>query len=168
MKIRKAEISDAEAIMKTNVDTWQSAYKGLMSEEVLAKHICSPEKAERWRQHIKNTFSGGTALYVAENNSGKVVGFAWGGVSRDADVPRNMELYAFYVHPDEQKKGYGKGLFEAFRNYAAGHFYLYMLKDNQKNSGFYQKMGGTLKSEYAKEKKIYGDAGIKEICYFFE
>lgn len=168
MKIRKAEISDAEAILKINIETWHKAYKGLVSDEALAKHTYSPERAERWRGHIKNTLSGGTALYVAENEAGKVIGFAWGGVSRDKDVPRHMELYAFYVHPDEQKKGYGKGLFEAFRKYAAGHFYLYMLKDNQKSSGFYQRMGGALKPEYAKEKEIFGEAGLKEVCYFFE
>ena len=52
MKIRKAEISDAEAIMKINVETWQQAYRGLMPDDVLEQRVCSPERAEKWRKNI--------------------------------------------------------------------------------------------------------------------
>lgn len=167
MKIRKAEISDAEAITKINTDTWQDAYKGILPQEILAQRVYSPERVERWRNHIKKTISGGTAIYVAENDEGKVVGFAWGGVSRDNNIPRNMELYAFYVRPEEQKKGYGLALFEAFKKYAAGNFYAYMLKDNNHADRFYRKMGGITMPEYYKGKERSTPIGIEEICYFF-
>lgn len=167
MKIRKAEISDAEAIAKINTDTWQDAYKGILPAEILAQRRFSPERVERWRNTIKKTVSGGTAIYVAENNEGKVVGFAWGGVSRDTNIPRNMELYAFYIHPEEQKKGFGNALFEAFKKYAAGNFYAYMLKENSRADRFYRKMGGITMPEYFKGPESSSPKGIEEVCYFF-
>lgn len=166
MKIRKAEISDAEAITKVHINTWQQAYKGIISEEVLAQKSYSPEKVEHWRNHIKKTISGGTAVYVSENEEGKVSGFAWGGISRDDNIPRHMELYAFYVRPEDQKKGHGQALFDAFKKYAAGKFYLYTLDGNASAISFYQKMGGDAKKEHLKASHFAPNA--KEICYFFE
>lgn len=168
MKIRRAEISDAEAIAKVSADTWQQAYRGIMSDEILAERRCSPERIESWRRRVKDTLNGATAIYVAEDENGKVVGFAWGGVSKDNQVPRNMELYAFYVHPNFQKKGYGQALFETFRKYSTGRFYLYALQDNKKAADFYQKMGGVLMPEYAKDSPHSGHQKLKEACYFFE
>lgn len=168
MKIRKAEISDAEAIMKINTDTWQQAYKGIIPDDVLAQRNCSPERAERWRNHIKSTLNGSSAIYVAEDDKGKVIGFVWGGVGSKREVPRHMELYAFYVHPLVQKNGFGKALFEAFKKYATGKFYLYALQDNVTAEGFYQKMGGTLMPQYTIDSKHSGPKKLKEVCYFFE
>lgn len=168
MKIRKAEISDAEAIMKINVDTWQQAYEGIIPAAVLVQRRCSPERAENWRKNIKKTISGSSAVYVAEDNSGNVIGFVWGGLSRDREIPRHLELYAFYVHPKAQKNGYGKALFEAFRKYAAGKFYLYALQENVNAEGFYKKMGGVLMPEYTKDSPCAGGKPLKESCYFFE
>lgn len=168
MKIRKAEISDAEAIMKINVDTWQQAYRGLMPDDVLEQRVCSPERAERWRKNIKKTLSGATTIYVAEDENGRLAGFVWGGESRDGNVPRHIELYAFYVHPEAQKKGYGKALFEAFRKYAAGKFYLYMLEGNKQAQNFYKRTGGVLMPQFAKESSHSGSKRLKEVCWFFE
>lgn len=168
MKIRKAEISDAEAIMIINVDTWQQAYRGILSNEILDQRCCSPERAENWRKRIKDTLNGSSAIYVAEDDSGKVIGFVWGGVSRDKDVPRHLELFAFYVHPLAQKKGYGRALFDSFKKYATGKFYLYALQDNLKAEDFYKKMGGVLMPQYTKDSPHSGHQKLKEICYFFE
>ena len=152
MKIRKAEISDAEAIMKINVDTWQQAYRGLMPDDVLEQRVCSPERAERWRKNIKKTLSGATAIYVAEDENGRLAGFVWGGESRDGNVPRHIELYAFYVHPEAQKKGYGKALMQYLARQAVeqkcGRFEWVVLEWNKPAIGFYEKVGAKVMQDW--------------------
>lgn len=167
MKIRKAELSDAEAITKISADTWQDAYKGILPQTILSQKVYSQERVECWRERIKKTISGGTAVYVSENSDKKIVGFVWGGVRRNHKIPRNMELYAFYVHPDAQKKGHGQALFEMFKKYAAGDFFAYMLKDNRKTDRFYRKMGGITMPQYYKVEESGIQKGIEEVCYFF-
>lgn len=167
MKIRKAEISDAEAILKVSVETWHTVYKNVVPDELLAKKNYTPERVENWRLRIKETLSGASALYVVENDAGKVVGFVWGGASRDGNVLASLELYAIYVLPEYHKQGYGRALLEVFHKYAAGNFYLFALKDNYLGKGFYTKMGGVRKAEYDRKFEIYG-VPIDEICFFYD
>ena len=72
--VRPAELADAAAIARVHVDTWKSAYRGLLPEDFLDS-LTEASYLDRWRRGIADNSS---RVYVAEDETG-VVGFASGG-----------------------------------------------------------------------------------------
>ena len=72
MMIRKATIVDAEDIAKVHVDSWKTAYKGILPDEFLNR-LSYEQRTMLWE---RNTLE--QNVYVAENAEGKVVGFSIG------------------------------------------------------------------------------------------
>lgn len=164
MKIRYAEVFDAERITEINVNGWQYAYGGLMPADFLALRVYSEERVKRWRERLQKHDD---IVLVAEDENGRVIGFVWGGKGRDKRIELPVELYAFYVDPAEQGKGYGRALFEAFAKEAAADFYLFMLEGNAKAARFYAACGCVLQTSLSKTEAI-GETIIREVCYFYD
>lgn len=164
MKIRYAEVFDAERITEINVNGWQCAYGGLMPADFLALRVYSEERVKRWRERLQTHDD---IILVAENENGRVIGFVWGGKGRDNRIDRPVELYAFYVDSREQGKGYGKALFEAFAKEAAADFYLFMLEGNAKAARFYVACSCVLQPTLSKTEAT-GETTVKEVCYFYD
>ncbi len=98
MRIREAVLEDAEGIARVHVDSWRTTYKGIVSETVL-QQLSYEQRAENWRRGI-----GKNALYVAEDESGRIVGFATGGKERTGNYDVDGELYAIYLLNEVQGK----------------------------------------------------------------
>jgi GNAT superfamily N-acetyltransferase len=111
VSIRAATAGDARAIAEVHVASWRAAYRGIVPDAVLdALSVC--ERAGRWASRLANPDSP-SFVYVAEDDAGRVVGFASGGPRRDGDPAYVGELYAIYLLPAVQGKGIGRRLAQA-------------------------------------------------------
>ena len=70
------------------------------------------ERERRWASGLADPESPSFA-YVAEDEQGRVVGFASGGPRRDGDPAYASELYAIYLLPTAQGRGSGRRLAQA-------------------------------------------------------
>lgn len=154
INVRPARIADAEAIAAVHVRSWQVAYDGIIPHEFLqALDVAS--RAEQWRRNLTETETAfGTAVpttLVAElgASSGSVVGFASLGRWRDAPDDTSLgELWAIYAHPDHWGTGAGHELMsETMRRFELGGVeaaHLWVLEDNTRARGFYERHGWTV------------------------
>jgi GNAT superfamily N-acetyltransferase len=88
----------------------------------------------------------GTAVLVAEDSGGRVVGLAGAGRARDDDVAEGTgELYALYVDPGSWGSGHGRALDAAARAHLRGALFtvaiLWVLEANSRARGFYERCG---------------------------
>lgn len=163
MKIRYAEVFDAASLVKINCEAWQIAYANLIPDEILQKRHFSQDRVLRMENRIKERKN---IILVAEDDKRIVTGYVWGGVGRDERIKQKKELYALYVAPLAQGKGYGSALLNAFAEAVADDFYLFALKGNKKAKKFYLKHGGRLKPEFEKQQVDTGFL-LQEECFFF-
>jgi ribosomal protein S18 acetylase RimI-like enzyme len=104
MNIRKAVPDDALGIAKAHVDSWRSAYRGLVPDDRLAGMDCS-RRAGRFRESITQEEE---LIYVAEDAIG-IAGFLALGPCRDPgiDSTATAEVYALYLAPGALAEGDG-------------------------------------------------------------
>ena len=159
--VRPAETGDAAAIAKVHVDTWRTAYRGLLADDYLAS-LSEAHYAERWRRSLADRTS---RVYVAESSEG-VVGFASGGRERAGEDRFAGELYAIYVLEDAQGHGHGRGLVRAvvggLRELGLRDMIVWVLRDNPPARRFYERLGGV----YVREQPItIGSSLLQEVSY---
>ena len=168
VRIRRAGLEDLPGVARVLVDTWRATYRGVVPEAFL-EGLSYEGQAERWAQRLKTpTWPG--RLFVAESESGEVVGFAAFGPDRASGFPGyTAELWAIYVLPNWQRKGLGRALFhEGARLLQAegyGRMLVWVLKENPKGRGFYEHLGGVLLGEREIE---LGGAKLWEVAYGFD
>ena len=151
MRIRRATRADSSAIGRVHVETWQSAYAGLLPDEMLA-NMSDVRHAAMWLQTLSDPREG-RGVFVADDEEAGVVGFGSCGPVRDTPEgldgteQRVGEVYLLYVEPDFQNQGVGRRLLDAlFRQLRADGFdtaVLWMLADNPTRF-FYEGLGGAL------------------------
>jgi ribosomal protein S18 acetylase RimI-like enzyme len=106
--IRKAVVSDAEAISAVHVASKQAAYRGLVPASILSE-LSAPQanakRQERWRKILA---SDEVDVFVAEID-GQVVGLVSLGITHDNEGLHKAtgEIYAIYVSSDQQRAGIG-------------------------------------------------------------
>ncbi|PKM76926.1 MAG: GNAT family N-acetyltransferase [Firmicutes bacterium HGW-Firmicutes-15] len=107
MNIREANLNDISSIAKVTVDTWKTAYRGIIDDTYL-DNLCYEEREKGWRLFpFHNSF-----VYVFEEES-QIVGFAAAGPERTSNPVYQGELYAIYVYSSHQNKGIGSALFRS-------------------------------------------------------
>ena len=124
-----------------HVETWQAAYRGVVSDEGLDA-LDVAERTERWRGNLSAPVAARTI--VAERD-GEVVGFA--GFGPDSDGGAEGELYAIYVHPSAWSTGAGRALMERVETELHADYdeaILWVLRDNPRARRFYERAGWTL------------------------
>ena len=144
MRIRAAGPADAHAIARVHVETWRSAYRGVVSEAYLAS-LSPAERAGQWRGFLADGNSARFVL-VAHDEADTLIGFAAAGPERSGDPDYRGELYALYVLPPHQRRGFGHRLVQAVagRLVAAGtrSMLLWVLDANAQAREFYEALGG--------------------------
>ena len=146
MIIREATLADAPAIAKVRVDTWRTAYRGMVPEDYLAN--MTYEKSEQsWVRHLSEGESQNTWTYVAVDETGQIVGFVSGGTGRDNDPVYKSELYAIYILSGYQGLGIGRlltlTLVEKLVQVGFESMLLWVFADNPSRR-FYEALGGQL------------------------
>jgi GNAT superfamily N-acetyltransferase len=118
--VRGARASDAPALARIQVASWQSTLSGLVPSEVLSS--LSGEDAvagfsSRWQQAIASPPSSRHKVLVAypAGSAGEPVGFASIGPATDEDrwPGTDGELYELHVLPDQAASGHGGRLLHA-------------------------------------------------------
>jgi len=161
---RLALPADAAEIARVNVRSWRETYAGMLPDRYLAA-LNVREQEDRWARTIQDPYRRSVVL-VAEDG-GQVVGFASCGRERDGDERYAGELYAIYVAAEAQGHGLGRALVEAAAAALAlrgmTSMVVWVLRDNARARGFYERLGGT----YLRERPLDLGSGISapEVSY---
>jgi len=161
--IREATAADAPAIARVHVESWRTTYRGIVPDDVLA-NLSVERRARGWAERLGKP-GGPEFVYVAEDDTEAVVGFASGGPEREGDRRYTGELYAIYLLADQQGKGIGRQLARivAERLATMGHdaMLVWVLAANPARH-FYAALGGLP----VREKAItMGDVSLTEVAY---
>lgn len=140
-KIIKPKPTDSLEIAKLIKDGWNSAYKGLISEEFL-KNMNIDDMATKWKNNIKTNEN----IYVYVSND-KILGVITFGDAKEYATQNIGEIFCLYVKPEEKRKGIGTQLLEFAKNKLIQEGYqkmiIWCLKGNKQGANFYKKCGGT-------------------------
>ena len=164
VRIRPANLGDAASIAKVHVDTWQSAYSGIVPADFLS-HL-SYQDRESWWSDILGQERPATSIFVAATAGSEVIGFASGGPEREGNQTYLGELYVIYLLDKHQGQGVGRGLISAVtqRLLTDGirSMLVWVLEDNLPACKFYESLGG----EIVSRKMIsFGDVELPEVSY---
>jgi L-amino acid N-acyltransferase YncA len=112
MTIREARESDASSMAKIHVDVSRSTFRGLLPDEILTNFFSYEGLEDAWR---KDLLGAGHRLHhsywVAEGDSGDVVGFAAAGYGKHLAGTYDSEVLAIYVVEKSHRMGVGRNLF---------------------------------------------------------
>jgi GNAT superfamily N-acetyltransferase len=108
--IREATAKDAHAIAEVHIASWKTTYRDIFPPEMLAE-LSVESRAALWEESLSKP-SGIDFLFVAENASGEVVGFAGGGRAHDVVKGYEGELRVMYVLEPYHGFGVGRRLFD--------------------------------------------------------
>ena len=164
VRIREAVPEDAGPMAKVHIDTWRTAYAGIVPSEHLAG--LSYERREAVWVQILTRDQPAQCNCVAETVGGEIVGFAGGGPEREGDSTYKGELYAIYLLQEHQRRGIGRRLACAVAHGLLSSGFdsmlLWMLEDNRPARRFYESLGG----EQVGRKTIeIGGADLVEVSY---
>jgi ribosomal protein S18 acetylase RimI-like enzyme len=149
--IRRGTPKDAAAIGRVHVETWRSAYAGLLPDAMLAR--MSDVRQTAWWSRALGDPAEQRGIFVADDEEMGVVGFGSCGAVReipeglDGTEQRVGEVFTLYVESDFQDQGLGRRLLDAmFRQLHADGFdtaILWMLAANPTRF-FYEGLGGAV------------------------
>ena len=148
IRIRDASPADAGAIARVHVDTYWTAYAGIMPAQYLAD--LTYRDAESWWARVLAKHYPATSTVVAEAEGGEaeggeVVGFARGGPEREGNKDYPGELYSVYLLKAYQGRGIGRRLVSAVaqRLLADGlnPMLVWVLQRNHPGRRFYKSLG---------------------------
>ncbi|WP_028402099.1 GNAT family N-acetyltransferase [Ectobacillus panaciterrae] len=161
MEIRKASKEDIKGVSRVYVDSWRTTYRGLVPDDYLDE--LSYEDAEkRWIDFLNNENE--PFIYVAINDTGKIIGFASG----KSIVEKNFdgELYSLYLLQECRGLGVGRQLVSAvakhFKEKGIYSMMVWVMKQNKSGLGFYERMGG---KEYIHRTSTFGGTVVEDVAY---
>jgi GNAT superfamily N-acetyltransferase len=168
MHLRKATAKDSAALAQIQVDSYRTAYAGILPESYLAR-FSYEEQTQDWQDLLATDT--GDLLLVAETEAGEVVGYALG---RRADPcrrgvpPYDGELVALHVQRRHQGQGIGQRLIvamaQALSDMGCQSMLLWVLEGNPART-LYERLGGQLIAEKSwGGNEAYGLA-VKEVAY---
>jgi len=167
VRIRPARPQDAEAIARVHVETWRSAYAGLVPDHYLLGMSVQGQSFQ-WKKMLRRERQ---PVLVAEAPDAGVVGFGSGGPGRSGrhgPPPAPGEVYTLYVQIDWQGQGAGRALLQGLlAALAAGGFeaaYLWVLAENPARF-FYERLGGR---RVAEQVERFAGSELLEYAYLWE
>lgn len=162
-QIRRARRSDARAIAQIQVETWRSAYAGMLPDRVMVE-MSVDSKASYWRRVIERQGQHELVL-VAEVPLAGLVGFASCGRARPGSPVEGGEIQTLYVLPDWQEQGFGRRLLcnclRIVRGAAMNSAFAWVLAANPSRF-FYEAMGGIRTGE--RDEALWGTV-LHETAY---
>jgi len=171
VRLRPAKPADARAIARIHVETWRSAYPGMVPDQTLIG-MTVDGKAAAWRRALQRV-SRHEIVLVAETPeagpgtgaAGGVVGFASAGPNRDSRLAFAGEVQTLYVLPDWQNNGIGRqllqGCFARLADQGLVSAVVWVLADNPSRF-FYERMGGKRAGE--RDEHLWGVL-LHEVAY---
>lgn len=162
--MRRAVVSDADAIAVVHMRTWQAAYRGLMPSDFL-EQLDVAARAERWRHNLSDTHGD---HFVMEDDAGRVVGFCSLLPSPNSDDDETIGVIAaLYIDPPHWRRGFGAALMQVAtaRARARGfrELWLWVLEGNESARRFYECLG--FQADGSEKSEPYGDAKLRVLSY---
>ena len=165
--MRRATESDAEAVARVHITSWQSAYRGQLPDRFLDDLSMELEsRANFWRGHIATQSSARHEIWTAEVD-GSLQGFAAVGPARRDDESGCGEVYALYVDPLRWSQGVGRLLLahavqRLFRGYTRA--VLWVLESNARARRFYERAGWAVEGG-TKIEHLADGTELREVRY---
>lgn len=160
--LRPALTRDAHGIARVHVETWQSAYAGLVPTDYLARMTVGRSSAQ-WHRAAAQASKGNDLLVVEIDEA--IVGFVAFGPTRTKDMPHGGEVFALYVTVDWQGQGLGRRLlataFEALSKEGHRDACVWVLADNPSRF-FYEAMGGVRAGQRTEK---FAGTSLEELAY---
>jgi ribosomal protein S18 acetylase RimI-like enzyme len=151
------------------VDSFLAGHRGQIPEEVWEwrrQNWTYEVSAQGWERTLRGIADGSSpqeCVYLAETESGEIIGLAMAGVETGSTT---AEVYALYVLPDHHRQGNGRRLVAAIAAHLAQWdvtaLHIGVLKANAPARRFYEALGGQIVGEREVE-----DAGFQlpEVIY---
>ena len=161
LRLRLATIKDSAALARVQVDSYQSAYAGILPQDYL-DHFTYEEQAQDWR----DLFSAGSQdiLFVAETGAGEVIGYALGRAGPSNIPPYDGELVSLHVRRSHQRQSVGRRLVvvvaQELEERGCSSLMLWVLAQNPA-CGFYERLGGQLLGQEKEMQYWDGDPAIE-------
>ncbi|SET61267.1 Ribosomal protein S18 acetylase RimI [Natronincola peptidivorans] len=151
MKIRKATIEDVNDISRIHALSWKFAYRGIIPQAFLDEL-----KEDYWEAAFVAWIKDNVLTTQILVEKGKAIGCVAYGKSRDKSLPDWGEIVSLYLLPEYFGKDYGNKLLHSaladLKESGYESIFLWVLKDNQRARGFYEKNGmGCNNDEYVLE-----------------
>ena len=163
-QIRQAIQEDLPSMARVRVDTWRSAYRGLVQDSHLDS-LSYETISNRWRDWIFLNLPPKNAAFVAEEGQTGIVGIAICGPEGEGDPIYAGQVFVLYVHPGFQRQGIGCKLMSACAAHLVkeGMYSLlvWVLRDNPYR-GFYEALGG---SQVGEKQVQIGEVYLPEVAY---
>ena len=161
--IREARCDDVGGIARVHVEGWRTTYRGIVPDDFLAK-LTYEDREQRWRNILCDEASS-PIVYVAEDESGQIVGFASGGPERTGDPVYLGELYAVYLLESHRRQGIGRRLVfrvaERLYQYGLNSMLVWVLAANPARH-FYE----SLQAQFVQTQPIeIGGVTLEEVAY---
>ncbi len=142
MNIRRAIPNDADAIARVHVDSWRSAYRGLVPDTYLDKL-----DYERRAEYLRKSLAANSEEAYLWEQDGEVLGFLTLGQCGDTDVDQEAtgEIYGIYLAPGQWRRGIGRRLClygeELLRSRGNLSIALWVFAGNDQARRFYEAIG---------------------------
>jgi GNAT superfamily N-acetyltransferase len=167
--IRPAKPSDAKAIARIHVETWQNTYAGILPDAYLTALSVS-ERLKLWQSVLARRDHGLTV--VAEDSEAGVIGFGNAGPARADSLPKdsrwNGEIYTLYLLPDWHGQGIGRlllrELFNRLKRLGRTRIVLWVVEANPTRF-FYEAMGGRM---IARRAEPFAGIVLDELAYAWD
>lgn len=162
--IRNIEEKDIPYAVDIKINSWKTAYKGIIDDKFL-----NSMDRDKIIEKRKNDYK--DINFIVAELDGEIVGFCrytdsnkYLQKSDDTDC----ELLALYVKPELKRNGIGTKLLQfvvnEFKRKNKTKMILWCLKDNEPSKKFYTKMGGEIVKE---ELKQIGEKKYEEVGFVF-
>ncbi len=160
--VRRAKVSDSEALAKVFADSWRQAYRGIIPHTHL-ECLIRRRGLHAWKDSVRSEGH----LLVLEA-AGVIAGYASCGASRRGGRYKG-EIYELYLSPTHQGLGLGEYLFEACRHQldlrSLNGLIIWALAENVIAAGFYDHRGGR---PVARATERFGKVSLAKIGYGFD
>jgi ribosomal protein S18 acetylase RimI-like enzyme len=155
--IRRARLSDAQAIAAVHVSVSRKTYADLLPGDTF-NQFSVERRARQWRRTIEMPDSTDTAVFVAEDTDNTIVGFGCCSRQRYEELAAKGftgEFQSIYVLPSAQGRGVGRTLMAAMARYLSSLSIsgatCWTLRDNEGARRFYEALGAEVVDEQACE-----------------
>jgi GNAT superfamily N-acetyltransferase len=160
LTIREADIEDAAAIARVQVESWKTTYAGIVSEAFLAS-LNQEDRMRSWQEQI---LTRNVTIFVAEDEL-SVFSFAAGGELREKLHQYDAELYAIYLLRERQMQGVGRtlclALASALKTKGFTSMLVWVLEQNSSVS-FYERLGAV---QIERKAINIGGADLQELAF---
>jgi len=151
--VRPARRDDVDDIHRIAEAGWNAAYEDIIAQETIDAAMDEWYDVEGTREFIEHEDVG---YFVAEDESGGVVGYVSGGPGENRGVAK---LGAIYVDPDRWGDGIGSTLLDQFESFCREEGFdtleFEVLAGNDVGASFYRKHGYDVVDE--SESDLFGE-----------